>query len=656
MIRPPYALKLARTKLRSKRGMLFASISISSLLFAAVVAAIIIFTGAQKSAVDFIEKANNGKYLVQVQAVVPNGGIPGFDTMKLTADNIKEVRAYEANYYAQLKTKYKSLGIEYSEPSASDSLLTPNAYSAPGTPEDLKYRLNFQSPLMNDFEQGKFVEYAKTAKNTLPDLRRTADSYGGSGYYASTVFPVNSIPSQLLITNGKEDFGDTEFKAGNLSTYGYFINAVHNSQYGFQDKSLLGRYQTFADADKPKGIPVIISAQEAAALFGKQFEIGGEPKQDSAKVSWLKQIQQKITGQTYQTCYRNETEQKLLQKIQQDYADMQNHKKDKDYVQPNLLYQYPTNPCGDIVVKSDTRSTEEKNAELKAIAVQKKLGTYTPQKHRLITYQIVGFVVAEPYSDSTSNISNYLKNLFAYSNPLSMNATIPVQLYDKLPDDLKVDGITSEQPTSEYARATESLGTHVVAFTSIDQARNFMNNETCPSSDSGCKKLYTADPYGSNYLILDQIGAFFAKIMTYAIPCILLLAIIIIWFTMSRIMADNRRETAIYRAMGAKRHDIATIYIIYTLIIALRIVVVSLVVGVIAAWVINASYGQQLSAIASTSFGVQEDTTPTFSLFDLSSPYLLVVPCIIVIVCLVAVTYPLLRNVRRSPIKDMREE
>lgn len=50
MIRPSYALKLARTKLRSKRGMLAASVVVAGLPFAVLIATIIVFSGAEKSA------------------------------------------------------------------------------------------------------------------------------------------------------------------------------------------------------------------------------------------------------------------------------------------------------------------------------------------------------------------------------------------------------------------------------------------------------------------------------------------------------------------------------------------------------------------------------------------------------------------------------
>ena len=71
MIRPSYALKLACTKLRSKRGMLAASVIVASLLFAVLIATIIVFTGAEKSAQRFIEKAGNNSYLVKTEPNIP---------------------------------------------------------------------------------------------------------------------------------------------------------------------------------------------------------------------------------------------------------------------------------------------------------------------------------------------------------------------------------------------------------------------------------------------------------------------------------------------------------------------------------------------------------------------------------------------------------
>jgi len=515
--------------------------------------------------------------------------------------------------------------------------------------------LNFNSSLMRGFEQSQLVAYSKTARNTFADLQKVVDSYHGSGYYNIGATPLPPIPNQLLIIDDKETFNDNTLKAGDMTLYGYSVNAIHNSSYEMQDQQLLSRYITYRDTSSLKGIPVLVTAQEAATLFGGRMGIASEPESDTAKQSWLKEVKQKLTGQTYQSCYRNQPEQQLLAKIQQDYANIESHKNDKDYKKPSLIYSYPSAPCGDIAVQSDTRDKIEKDAEAARISEEKKLGMYEAPSHRTITYQIVGFITAQPYSDATKDISSYFKNLLSYHADL-MGAVIPEQMYQSLPDNLKFSPSQLANTNLGYTDATASLAPHIVAFPSIEQARAFISNEGCSSSDTDCKKLFHADPYGSNYLILDEVGKLFSKIMLYILPAVMILAGLIIWFMMSRVMSDNRKETAVYRAMGARRIDIAFIYLTYTLILSILTVFTSFLMGITTAYILNETYGKQLADTASLAFGVGDSGVARLSLFDVSSPMLLYAFGTILCLCLVAVIQPLIRNVLRPPIRDIRTE
>ena len=120
-------------------------------------------------------------------------------------------------------------------------------------------------------------------------------------------------------------------------------------------------------------------------LFGKNVGIGKEPVSAREKRVWLKSVQEKLKGQTYQACYRNTAEQTILEKIQRDYAEMKNNERTTGYEKPHLLYDYPTEPCGDIIVKEDSRTAAEKQADVDADDVQKKLGTYVAPRHQLVT-------------------------------------------------------------------------------------------------------------------------------------------------------------------------------------------------------------------------------------------------------------------------------
>ena len=120
-------------------------------------------------------------------------------------------------------------------------------------------------------------------------------------------------------------------------------------------------------------------------------------------------------------------------------------------------------------------------------------------------------------------------------------------------------------------------------------------------------------------------------------------------------MIENRKETAVYRAMGAKRRDVTTVYIIYILLVALQIALVSLVLGIVAAFAVDYFYGKPLTDVAVTAFGIVDDA-PTFSLFNLESPLLLGIVGSIFAISIIASIQPLIRNVMRSPIRDMRDD
>lgn len=652
MIRFRHALTLARTKLRSKRLLLAISIVISSLLFAALIAGIIIFTAAEKSAVSFVTKANGGVYRVEVNPVIPNSLYTY--NYPISIQDIRHIREVEKQYYNDLAAKYKVLGIAYDK-TTEVSALEPSPFFSPSTSEEQRFSVRFNSPVASYDRELKMNAYVKIAKNKLSDLKTVGARYGATGYYLRQSLDGTNLPNLMLVTNGHEDFTDTEMKAGDSTPYAYTINAIHNGSYTTQYSALLQRYLLPDQLEKVRtGIPVIVSAQEVAALFGKQKGIGSEPKDPAGKVTWLKSIQDKFAGYTYQACYRNAAEISKIQKIQRDYADIVNNKDNKDFIPASLQYNMPLGACGAVTVKSDTRTKGEKAIDAKQIADQTKLGTYVAPSQRLLTFEIVGIMSPRSYSVYSANVENYVQNLLTTDN-MNSSAFIPQEPYDALPAAMKI--ATDPSPNTNPFSSLEAAGltSSVLDFQTIVQARDFMNNETCPLYNTDCKRLFTAGPYGSNYLILDEIGKLFNTFLMYALPIVLGLATVIIWFTMVRVMSESRKETAVYRAMGAKRRDVVLIYLTYGLIIAGRIALVSLLLGIGTAWVVDYIYGQQLSAIAAASFGIISNST-RFSLFDITSQYLIMVIGVIFVVSMLAIIQPVIRSVRRSPIEDMRIE
>ena len=657
MIRPRYALQLARTKLRSKKGVLIASVVVSSILFGALIAAIIVFTGVQKSAVRFIEAANNNHYLVAVKPNIPSS-VTGFydgSSTNLSLDTVRAIKAFEKQYYADERAKYQAAGVEYN-PALEVSALKPSLFADKSLPEEQRVMINWASPVTNAMLEQKFIEYAKTAQNKITDIKRIGAQYGATDYYSQSYTMLPSLPALRLIQNGKEDFAaQVSYDALTMTAD---KNAIHNGAYSFSDDTLLSRNLLTTDTKNLKGIPVVPTAQEVASLFGKEIGVSTEPKDESQALPWLKSVQQKAKGFVYQACFRNTAEQTLLDKIQNDYAEMKANEANKNYQPPALIYNYPDTACGDITVKSDTRSAAEKQAAAQAEADQKKLGTYVAPMHRLLTFQIVGLTYAQAYIYSPNNVTDFVKGLMSGNNfmsPASTTVSIPAQMYATLPAAMRFDDLTQPAQGPYIAWKDSEFKDQIVAFNTVDEARRFINDVGCPSSSTSCSKLFYTDPYGSNYLLLDELGKVFVNIMSIAFPVLLGLALVIIWFTVSRIMAENRKETAVYRAMGAKRSDITAIYTTYIMLVALRIALLSLLLGVAAAYVLNIIYAPGIAATASSMFGII-DHAPSFGMFDLSSPLLWLTVGSIFVVSLVASIQPLIRNVLRPPVQDMRSE
>lgn len=648
MIKISYAIKLAKTKLKVKRGILITSVIVASLLFSALLVMVMIFTGAEESAREFVRQSGNNRYLVAVQPYIPPEKINVKTELSLT--EIQALRSFEKQYYEELKAKYEAVGLKY-DPKLEISALEKVAYADESVPDEGRFQVNWASPVISMYQKQKKLDYVKTATNKYDDLKKLGERYRATGYYRlnqPTALPM--LPGLRLIQNGKEDFSVKKPKR-ELWAFGNYVKSIYNGDYSFTDEQVLSRYLLKNKIGELKGIPVLISAQEASELFGATVGLGVEPKEAGEAKKWLKEVQSKLIGQTYQVCYRNIKEQEMLQKIQRDFSDMENHKNDQNYQAPDLLYEYPTEVCGEIMVKKDTRSKAEKRQAREVEELQKKLGTYIAPQHRLLSFQIVGVRNVQPQEQQQKTIKGYVRNLLAPQDNL-VNAEIPRQLYDGLPEALKFDDIINLDEEDKVL--SDEFAMRILEFTEIEDAKGILE-ETCDFLQFDCDKDFKAVPYGSNYLLIDEIGEMFSQVARVAFPIVAVLATIMVWLTISRMMLESRKEVAVYRAMGAKRVDIAMIYLIYLLFVIFFIITLSLGFSVIVTFLINHFYGAMLTDVAVIAFSII-DEAPTINLFNLSSPLILLTIGLIIVVGLLASLQPLICNVKRNPIDDLRDE
>ena len=89
--------------------------------------------------------------------------------------------------------------------------------------------------------------------------------------------------------------------------------------------------------------------------------------------------------------------------------------------------------------------------------------------------------------------------------------------------------------------------------------------------------------------------------------------------------------------------------------LAFRIIVFAIVFALALVLAIQIWVGQDVTVGAQLAFGVN-DYSKQFLLVGFNSVYIPVILLVILVACLLAMAIPLLRNVKRNPIRDMRDD
>lgn len=652
-------LTLARTKLRSKRILLAITIIVSGLLFGILAAAVLLSTGVSNSITSYFNSSLNGHYLVEVSPNVPND-ISFPTTLGLNkpipAETLAHLKDLQSQYIEKQKSVYKKYGVEF-DPKSVTPILKSNPFGEKDSQGNLRQVIDWQSPVFAVYAAELQQAYAKTAHTTRSDLKRVASAFGATDYYIPKA--TSLYQGAMYLKNNKEDLT----KLGNTEDAGFdpVAGAIQMSGYQFANKTIIDRF-ILPENEKRKvnktAIPVVLATSAITKTFGEALNIPKKPSDPHAQVAWMRDLQQKMNGYTYQVCWRSTGEIERIQSTLRTNTEIADNKKNKEYTPPALQYNLPSVPCGDVTVKQDKRSAADKKLADTTETMQKELGTYEPISHRLLTFQVVGVMSISSMYDQPSDIPAFLSTLLGPQ--FTTGAFIPDSLYDALPDDAKQsDLLRAGSGNSPYEKSVSTLekadiGQTIISFPSIAAARTFIN-EQCQYAGEDCKKDFAATAYGANYLLTDTLAGTITAAARIALPISIIIATIIIWVTMARIIIDSRRETAVFRALGAKRKDIVSIYLVYSLIVAFYISLFMLLLGFAVALVINHLYSGVATDIAQIAYGSFGAIT-SFHLIGVDVVLLGGLVLCIFAISLLATLPPLWRNVRRSPIRDMRDE
>lgn len=629
MIRFNDAIILALTKLKTRRLRTTVTICIASLLFGVIALASLFIQGTLDSVQKFSADSLSGRYLTM--ASYSSRLYPGADSTPKSV-GVRAEQLYNQTIVDK-KAAAKILGADY------DPSTEPNPFIDLG---DSKV-LNASSPSsIKAFNE--YIATQPTGTTQLNDMTKP--------FHPTHTYPITSTTMYGMI-KPLDDKGENFTEQPNYPNqpggsvgvhFGWsYIDQAVTQSFMLSDAQLSSQTNT-------KDIPVIAPLGQVESALG----LKPLPKKTSAKdrMDRLHYIRDHAQTTTFSVCYRNSVSQAQIQSAIDTAKDIAANKTTKDYVKPSLIYSLPTDPmsCSAAVISSDTRTATEKRQAAKQDQFAAKFGQETEAVQQKVTFRTVGISPDALNVESFSAIDALISGI-AGSN-LSGQWVVPQQLFDAMPN--KQD-FTHFLPSADATGQSINYASTqaIVEFGNATDAEEFVTNVGCGLQY--CDSERSATYFGSNSVLIDDIRDQATTVLGYAAITIAVIASLIMMGMTGRVISDSRRETAVFRAIGAKRGDIRLIYVVYTIILSLIIVGASLVLGVVAAWFINTKLSPDASVQAHLTYIFTDDNL-AFSFIGLWWQALAALVGLIVVAGLVGMLLPLSRNLARSPIKDMRDD
>lgn len=627
MMRVVDSLVLARTKLKVHRIRTWVTVVTSGLLFGLTVAVIVITQGAFSSVERFSTVGLNDRSILAVSYFPSTQPFNLYDHLE-DESFIAEIETLHTARLAELRAIAKKHQIDFVadvelpspviiDPITKKKSLGVDAYSNTIVQEVIARRIAAEGP-------GFSIE-TFTAPYDSAILRGTSDpihvATGAFGYMKEGIDPLIASFQQLESANGGE-----------------------STTLALLDGSITQPFLSGDTFDPAKGeIPVILPLSDAEKLLGLEplkSDAGTQAKYDR-----LVYIRDNVHRATAAFCYRNAASSALLETALAQEAEKKRLAGSTDYVKPQVTYAVPpADSCGPVETTSDTRTQFEKDAQQRRIAYEKEAGIWQgePAQQKIIVRGVGVSGDSNPYGAMGGIdmfVTSLLNSHLGYSGwavPSDLLAQVPAQYRPN-----EVFSPVKEQGPYQY------MPQQLVEFSDPQQARDAMK------AVQGTE--VSAYPFGSGTLFIDELKSFVQAALLWTLLVIGVIAALIMWGVIARTVSDSRRESAVFRAIGATRFHIAQIYGTYTVLLSLRVVAAAGVIGLAAGAIVHFLYAPTITLAAKLAYA-SADPSIRFDLVSLESPLLLLVAGAIVGVGIIASIIPIASGARRNPITDMRDD
>lgn len=656
-------ITLARTKLRAQKLRLVVTVVVSALIFGLIIGGMSVIGGINKSLEDYSQEQFDGKYFVNTFLVnqLPEEMALGNDRTNPAV--IKEVERLQKAYIAERQAAAKRLGIEY-DPATEEAATTVDPFADPNLPKDQQVVLNMNSVGYMRYNDEKYAKLlSENPPKSYEDMLRTTTA--SNKPVKITKFTYARNLSMVFMKDGKEPNPEEspEPQSPNMGLFNVGIE-MDDLEYYQMDESVLKTFELPADHERrmanKTAIPIMLPLDVAVKQFGGQVGLAERPKDAEQLIDWVQSAREKLNGQTYSLCYRNPASAQLIQQARAQQQEIAQNKNTAGYQMPDILYTLPSeDSCGPVTVTNkQTAAARQLTAKHEQFERETNPDYAEPAQSK-VTFVLSGLLPETTHqSGAGMSLESFVKSLFG-TTPFPGGA-ISKQSYDALPAEHQYRSLLFPEATTNEERYLATSGeTYLLEYNSVADARRLILEKSCDEMamfTEGCPedKPFGLHAYGTNYVAISELMQVVRPMLLWFLIVVGSIAAIIIMAMMGRVMAESRRETAVFRAIGARRSDIVRVYMLYAVAIALRIILFAALLGLAFVLMVELLYARRASLYAEVAYGVF-DSNAQFHFIGWS-PYIALVVGAIIVVGLVGVIPPLIRNVRRNPINDMRDE
>lgn len=640
MIRFIDAVTLAHTKLRTHRIRTGIAIGIAGILFGLILGVIFVTQGVFDSINRFGKEGLNDRAVINVMQM--DNPFRAYDFVR-NKEFIAEVKQQHADQIVKKQAAAKKFGIPYNPERDDPSPVLIDDEAKEEYLEDVGH------PAVQAAAQ------ARTKPSNF-DIYSYVKSYGSTIIHSGNKSLVN-LPNASLdqMIDGKEFSSETGDGPKNLNYNNSGPRSLTVTSQSLVDP-FINKESGF---DPTKGeIPMVLPFSDAEKLLGLEPLKKDATTQD--KYDRLKDVRRRVGEVTAAFCYRNNASKQLVSEAKSQLSNEKKNKNKESYVKPILRYILPADDsCGAVTTAYDNRTAREKDYDARQVAFEKELGIYAgdPEQYKVIL-RAVGISGDTPsVSGGAFNVADMVNSLLG--SWLGYDAwIIPSELLKQVPEAQRPEvifgGIWAEDSINAHFEQKGSMNSYLVEFKDQSEAQRFMKDNSVMDL-KGKGYVAFANPFGSSMLLIEDMKSYFQTILMWTLLVVGGVAVIILGSVIGRTVSEGRRESSIFRAIGARRGDIGLIYGTYAFLLSLWVVVFTVALGLILSLTVEVWIGKEATLATRYAYAAAE-TDATFHFFGLFSLYVPLVVVAIIIFGMIASIIPVILSARRNPMKDMRDD